>query len=225
MKPKIGITSKYDNSQGVNTISPYYAKAVEEAGGLPLILPYTRDPSLIEEYADNLDGILFSGGSNICPTHYGDKIQSNCGYIEYERDLFELYLCKTAAEKNKPLLGICRGCQLITVAYGGTLIQHKEGHDQTEDKHVTKHTVNIAENTLLYSILNTDRTEVNSFHHQTVKNTGDLSSAAFSDDGSVEAVYMPGKKFILGVQWHPERMYQFNIHAKLIFDSFISCCC
>ena len=225
MKPKIGITSKYDNSLGINTVSPFYAKAIEESGGIPFILPYTRDGALIEEYAQSLDGILFSGGANISPAHYGEKIQSNCGYVEYERDLFELSLCKAASERNMPILGICRGCQLITVAFGGTLIQHKEGHNQTNDKHVTVHNVNLTENTLLHSILNTDKTEVNSFHHQAVKNTGSLSTAALSDDGLIEAVYMPGKKFILGVQWHPERMYQFNIHSKLIFDSFLSCCC
>ncbi|MBQ4117034.1 MAG: gamma-glutamyl-gamma-aminobutyrate hydrolase family protein [Clostridia bacterium] len=225
MKPLIAITPQYDNYLGINKISPFYAKAVEESGGIPIILPYTRNDSVIEETVSRLDGIIFSGGTNIDPQKYGETAQANCGNIEFERDIFELKLCKFATDMDKSVLGICRGCQLLTVAADGTLHQHIENHDQTADKHITTHTVKILPDTPLQKILGADLTDVNSFHHQTVKALGSLKIAAQSEDGTIEAVYAPGKKFHLGIQWHPERMYSTNIHAKLIFDSFISSCC
>ena len=224
MKPKIGITPQYDNYLGNNKISPFYAKAIEESGGIPFILPYTRNQSLIEDFADSLDGILFSGGTNIDPKKYGETYDKKCGNIEFERDIFELALCKAATEKDKSILGICRGCQLITVAAEGTLYQHIDGHGQSEDKHVTSHSVSIIKDTPLYNILDADITDVNSFHHQVVKTTGKLKCAALGKDDMIEAVYMPGSKFHIGIQWHPERMYSTNIHAKLIFDAFIDSC-
>ena len=224
MKPKIGITPQYDHLMGVNKISPFYAKAVEDSGGIPFILPFTQDADITDYYTKFLDGIIFSGGTNVDPRRYGEKEQSNCGPVEHERDAFEIELCQKATEKDIPVLGICRGCQLMTVAAGGSLIQHLEEHIQNTDKHTVSHAVSITENTLLHQLLNTESIMVNSFHHQAVKNTGALKLAATDEKGVIEAVYMQGKKFHLGVQWHPERMYRFNVHAKLIFDSFISSC-
>ena len=225
MKPIIGITPQYDNYLGINKISPFYAKAVEESGGIPFIIPYTRNPDLIEETVKTLDGIIFSGGTNIDPRKYGEKVSEKCGNIEFERDIFELSLCKKATEHDKSILGICRGCQLLAVAAEGTLHQHIDNHDQSADKHVACHTVRILPETPLYNILEAETVDVNSFHHQTVKTTGNLKIAALSDNDVIEAVYMSGKKFHLGIQWHPERMYSVNIHAKMIFDKFISSCC
>jgi putative glutamine amidotransferase len=224
MKAKIGITPQYDNYLGNIKISPFYAQAVELSGGIPYIIPYTRNISLIEEIVNSLDGILFSGGTNIDPLKYGEQVEENCGNIEFERDIFELELCKYATEKDKSILGICRGCQLLTVSAGGKLNQHIDNHDQSADKHISLHPVKIVNGSLLYNVLNANNTDVNSFHHQSVKSLGALKIAAETQDGSIEAVYMPGKKFHLGVQWHPERMYSTNIHAKMIFDSFITSC-
>ena len=224
MKPKIGITSQYDNYQGSLKLSPFYADVIEASGGVPFILPYTRNLELLDSFANSLDGFVFSGGANIDPQKYGEATADNCGNIEFERDLFELSLCKKVTELNKPILGICRGCQLITVASGGTLHQHIEGHSQIEDKHITTHSVDIMQDTLLYDILKATKTDVNSFHYQTVKTTGELRVCAKDVQGSIEAVFMPGQKFHLGIQWHPERMYYTNIHAKLIFDRFIYSC-
>ena len=225
MKCKIGITPQYDNYLGNIKISPFYSQSIEQSGGIPYIIPYTRDPSLIEEIVDSLDGILFSGGTNIDPLKYGEITEKNCGNIEFERDMFELQLCKSATEKDKSILGICRGCQLITVSAGGKLYQHIDNHDQNSDKYISSHQVEIIKDSLLYEIINADKTDVNSFHHQSVKSLGALKLAAKTTNDSIEAVYMPGKKFYLGVQWHPERMYSTNIHAKMIFDAFISSCC
>lgn len=225
MKPKIGITSQYDNYEGVYKLSPFYIQAVEAAGGIPLLLPYTSTAELSDAIAQELDGFIFSGGANVDPVLYGETAQENCGSIEYERDIFELSLCKKAIELNKPVFAICRGCQLITVASGGTLVQHKDGHVQSADKHVASHSVNVTQNTLLYDILKAEYTDTNSFHHQTVKTTGDLRVCATDSMGSIEAVFMPGQKFHLGVQWHPERTYFTSRHSRLLFEAFISCCC
>ncbi len=224
MKARIGITPQYDNYLGNLKISPFYSQAIEQSGGIPFILPYTRDQKQIEEIVDSLDGVLFSGGTNISPARYGESAQENCGDIEFERDMFELALCKNATEKNKSILGICRGCQLIAVSAGGSLIQHIENHNQLQDKHISSHTVEISKDSLLFDILNTEKTDVNSFHHQAIKNTGALKACAFGLNNTVEAVYLQNQKFHLGIQWHPERMYSTNIHAKLIFDRFVSSC-
>ncbi len=224
MKPKIGITPQYDHYTGNTKISPFYAKAVENAGGIPLILPYVRNVGDIEEMTEFLDGIIFSGGTNIDPRKYGENVSEKCGKIEFERDVFELDLCRAAIKLDKPTLGICRGCQLLNVCAGGTLYQHVDSHDQSSDKHIASHTVKILKDTPLYDILKADEIDVNSFHHQIVKDTASLKCAATSNDGQVEAVFMPGKKFHIGIQWHPERMYDTNLHAKMLFDAFISAC-
>ena len=112
----------------------------------------------------------------------------------------------------------------MTVSAEGTLIQHIDGHGQSEDKYMASHEVNIIKDTPLFEILNADSIDVNSFHHQVVKHTGSLKVAAKDENDVIEAVYMPGKKFYIGIQWHPERMYSTNIHAKLIFDAFIRSC-
>ena len=225
MKPIIGITPSYDNTRGITALSPFYAKAVEDLGGIPFILPYTESADTTASILETLDGIIFSGGTNIDPYKYGESPLPECGDIEFERDNFELALCKAATEKDIPMLGICRGCQLMTVAAGGTLCQHIDSHFQQTDRHMASHSVKITADTPLYEILKAELSSVNSFHRQCVKTTGSLKSAATDENGVIEAVYMPGKKFHLGVQWHPERMYMFNQHAKLILQSFISSCC
>lgn len=224
MKPKIGITPQYDNYLGNIKLTPFYAQAIERSGGIPYILPITRDVSVIEETVEHLDGFLFSGGTNIDPLKYGEAVAENCGHIEYERDIFELTLCKLATSKNKSVLGICRGCQLIAVSAGGTLNQHIDLHVQSEDRYIASHSVEIIKDSLLYNIMKADVIDVNSFHHQSIKTLGELKLAAKDANNSIEAVYLPSQKFHLGLQWHPERMYSTNIHAKMIFDFFIRSC-
>ncbi|MBQ7968276.1 MAG: gamma-glutamyl-gamma-aminobutyrate hydrolase family protein [Clostridia bacterium] len=223
MKAKIGITPTYDNYLGSTKLTPFYAQAIERSGGVPYIIPISRDVSVIKECVDSLDGILFSGGTNIDPLKYGESVDEKCGHIEFERDIFELTLCKYATETNKSILGICRGCQLITVSAGGTLYQHIEQHSQSTDRYIPSHTVEIMKDSFLYNILKTEKIDVNSFHHQSVKTTGELKVAAKCED-VIEAVYHPSQKFHLGIQWHPERMYSTDIHAKMLFDSFIASC-
>ncbi len=224
MKPKIGITPQYNQYTGNVEISPFYAQAIEDMGGIPMILPYALNQSVTEEYANSLDGILFAGGNDINPKLYGDNISADCGKIEFERDEFEMSLCKFAEDKNLPVLGICRGCQLICVSAGGTLDQKIDGHFQPADKHMASHRIKVENPSLLYDILGAESMDVNSFHRQNINNQGKLKVCAKSESGSIEGVYNMSQKFHLGIQWHPERMYRTNAHARLIFEAFITAC-
>ncbi len=224
MKAKIGITLPYDHTLGSYKTTPFYANAVERSGGIPFFLPFTDNAEAIEKTTEYLDGIIFSGGNNVDPHLYGEETANNCGKIEHERDLFELELCRSAIKNDVCVLGICRGCQLLNVANGGSLYQHIDNHDQRDDKHVSSHTVKILKNTLLYDILKSEEISVNSFHHQAVKNICTVKQAAVSPDGYTESVFLPEQKFHIGVQWHPERMYDTSLHAKMLFDAFIAAC-
>lgn len=224
MKAKIGITVPYEHTTGNYKTTPFYANAVIRSGGIPFFLPFTDNTDTIEKNTAFLDGIIFSGGANIDPRLYNEETANNCGKIEYERDRFELKLCHSAIKNNVCVLGICRGCQLINVANGGTLYQHIDNHDQREDKHVSSHTVKILKDTPLYDILKAEEISVNSFHHQAVKNISSLQVCAESNDGHIEAICLPEQKFHIGVQWHPERMYDTSLHARRLFDAFIAAC-
>ena len=224
MKAKIGITLPYDHNSGSYKTAPFYANAVERSGGIPFYLSFTDNDSVIEKTVEYLDGIIFSGGNNIDPHLYGEQTANNCGKIEHERDLYELKLCQSAIKNDVCVLGICRGCQLINVSGGGSLYQHIDRHDQRYDKHVSSHTVKILKDTPLYDILKAEEISVNSFHHQAVKNTSGLKMCAISNDGYTESIFLPEQKFHIGVQWHPERMYDTSVHARMLFDAFISAC-
>jgi putative glutamine amidotransferase len=224
MKAKIGITLPYDHSMRNYRTAPFYAKSVVESGGIPFFLPFSNNADIIEKTIGSLDGIILSGGSNIDPNLYGEEVANNCGKIEYERDQFEMKLYQAATTNNTCVLGICRGCQLMNVSEGGNLYQHIDNHDQSADKHVSSHSVKILKDTPLYDILKADEIYVNSFHHQAVKNVSALKTAAISNDGYIESVFLPNQKFNIGVQWHPERMYDTSLHAKMLFDAFIAAC-
>ena len=224
MKPLIGITPPYDHYIGAYKITPFYAKAIEESGGIPIILPFCDDTETVNEYLNRLDGIVLSGGDNISPNLYGEKTDKKCGFIEHERDNFELMLCRNAVKTNKSILGICRGCQLLATAFGGSLYQYIENHMQTTDRHIASHSVKILPNTPLFDYFKAKSIEVNSFHRQAVKSSGEMKISAVTESNTVEAIFLPNQKFCIGVQWHPERMYSVSFHSKLLFDNFISCC-
>ena len=224
MKPLIGITPPYDHYIGAYKLTPFYAKAIEKSGGIPIILPFCDNNETVNEYLKHLDGIVLSGGDNISPDLYGEKTDKKCGYIEHERDKYELMLCLNAVKLNKPILGICRGCQLLAVAFGGSLYQHIENHIQTTDRHIASHSVKILPNTPLFNILKAKTIDVNSFHRQAVKSSGKMKISAVTENNTVEAIFLPNQRFCLGVQWHPERMYSVSFHSKLLFDAFISSC-
>lgn len=200
MRPLIIVSPSVTDDLEEIKLSRVCFRAVEAAGGLALAADYFR----ADELAERADGILLSGGGDIEPSLSGDEPdREHRGFICLERDRFELELVKRAAEKGIPILGICRGEQVIAAAFGGHIIQHIEGHGQSVTKQETSHYVNIKKNSLLYDIVKTERIPVNSFHHQAAGECPGLNVSAMSDDGWAEAV--EGRDgFVLGVQWHPE---------------------
>jgi len=204
-KPVIGVSNS-------STMKNTCTKSILLAGGIPVILPVTTDPNLMDDILDQLDGLMFSGGEDIDPSWYNEEKNEKCGKANDDRDQFELMLFKKAYDRNIPILGVCRGQQLINVAMGGTLIQDLPSQKPSEIKHgvyenslVPAHDINIEEGSLLSEILGTTKIGVNSRHHQAVdKLAPGLKITAYSPDGVPEAVDAYPIKQIMGVQFHPE---------------------
>ena len=225
MKPIIGITpsAQLDTlSHGTflrYCVSAPYVRAVETAGGVPVVLPPQRDA--VDELMSVIDGLLLSGGPDVDPARYGDNYVHPATYgIDPERDQFEIDLFDASLRRGIPVFGICRGIQLMNVALGGTLIQDvstehpgaaEVGHRQHErglEDSAVGHEMSAVESVPLPIFGNNDLA-VNSFHHQAIRDLApDLMPAAYSPDGLVEAVVMREKPEVFGVQWHPELMFE-----------------
>jgi putative glutamine amidotransferase len=193
-----------------------YLRAVEAAGGLPIVLPpmaLAAVPALLER----LDGICLSGGPDLDPEAYGAPIRHpELGPTEPTLDIFELAVAQAADESGLPLLGICRGAQALNVARGGTLHQHVEGHRQAARGTVRTHSVTVADGTRLADLTGAGLLEVNSFHHQAVDTLGTgLRVVALAVDGTVEAIEDPARELFLGVQWHAETLADRPEHGAL----------
>ncbi|AIF69891.1 hypothetical protein PAP_07505 [Palaeococcus pacificus DY20341] len=225
MKPVIGITTSYSWKKQAFFIKEAYVRMVREAGGIPVLLsPFME----VEEALDLVDGILLSGGGDIHPSFYGEGATNKIRSIEPYRDEFEIALVKEAIDNKIPLLGICRGAQLINVALGGTLYQDLASEVVNSIKHdwfakgedllprnYPIHGIKVKLDTKLFEILkpalSVESTKeatlmVNSYHHQAIKRLGEgLKSVAYAPDGVIEAIEMEGQ-FVIGVQWHAEWM-------------------
>lgn len=248
MKPIIGITvnctvnpDKLMNKglaladQTIQYVADDYVKAVERAGGSPVLIPITTDVESITPILNMLDGIIFTGGSDIDPSFYNEAPSEKLGEVKLPRDTHEINLAKKVIlETNLPYLGICRGSQLLNVACGGTLYQdlgseradvEEHSYFERSPKHVSVHTAQIKERSRLHQIVQCDVLDINSFHHQAVKDVGQgLKIVATAPDGTVEAVEMSGERFVLAVQWHPEMMSEVDTHSMNLFKHFIGVC-
>lgn len=199
-----------------------YLDAIRDAGGIGVTLAYTDDPDTITEYAENFDGFLFSGGSDIDPSYYSEDNQGSAG-IDPWRDRFEESLFRAIYKKGKPIMGICRGMQVINVFLGGSLNQDIPCHKQETARHIHEQRISLTENGVLARITEQNDITVNSFHHQSVKTLGEgLVVEAKADDGCIEGVSMPEyPSFFLGVQFHPEGYFSDDLPAKRIFRAFV----
>ena len=231
MRPVIGIFPSVDDEQ-LTRLLRSYTKSIEDAGGLPLILPYTENEEILNSYIDLCQGFVFSGGVDIAPERFGEEIHPSCGTIHKYRDQFECIGFEEVMKTGKPILGICRGCQVINVFLGGSLYQDIPSqlettlpHRQTEPKTQPSHPVLVTEGTPLYELTGKDKIEANSFHHQAIKALGEgLQVMARAEDGIIEAVFMPSHRYLRAYQWHPERLYEINKDNRAIFEDFISAC-
>ena len=234
MKPLIGLTSEYDYSQNrkSNKINYTYIDAIKRAGGIPIILPLVNEIDLIEKYLSILQGLVLTGGEDASPLLYGEEPIREVDTICFKRDKMEIELIKGAYEKNIPILGICRGIQMINIAFGGSLYQdiYKQipdalGHTSGFSIGGGYHTIEIVNNSLMYDIFNKDKIQVNSQHHQSIKDLGEnLRVNANSLDGIIEGIESTNDRFILGVQFHPEAMIDRHGEVLDIFRYFISKC-
>jgi microsomal dipeptidase-like Zn-dependent dipeptidase/gamma-glutamyl-gamma-aminobutyrate hydrolase PuuD len=204
-----------NHKEDLSCISNAYINAVIKAGGTPVLIPLTNDKKVLDEVLSRIDGLLLSGGGDIHPSFFNEELHPAVERFDLERDNYDLYLARMAAKKSIPILGICRGHQLINVAFGGSLIQDipsqvplsTVNHNQSEARETGTHVVSIRLGSTLHGIIQSDNIPVNSFHHQAVKVVAPgFEAVAFSEDGINEAIESSEGNSILGVQWHPENM-------------------
>lgn len=236
MRPIIGITPSLQTDERKIYTPTSYPNAIIEAGGTPVFFNFTRDDEMIEAYAAMVDGVLFSGGDDVDPASYGEEQLWVCGDVCPLRDAFEIKLLKVLVEKypDKPILGICRGAQVLNVAMGGTLYQDLKSqvdgcirHQQQQSSHYASHKAMVSEGSKLHAIYGSQEIMVNSFHHQAVKDIGPgLIVTARASDGVVEGFEKPDHPYFIAVQWHPERQVEGPHHPehKPLFLSFVDAC-
>ena len=224
-RPWIGITSTVDDGKVVCSVP--YVRAVRQAGGVPLIIPAQESEELQAEYLQRLDGLVLIGGGDIPPAFYGEASHPTTKEMPAVRWEWEHRLIRRWLDSEKPLLGICLGEQMTNVVTGGTMIQDIPSEVGTEVIHRSKktvhHPVTIQVDTRLHRILGVEDLVVNSSHHQAAERIGQgLIVAARSDDDVVEALETPGERWILLLQWHPERMEE--SHRAKIFGALVDAC-
>jgi putative glutamine amidotransferase len=200
-----------------------YVRAVELAGGAPVLVP-SSEPETLAAILERLDGIVFPGGPDVDPAVYGQprhrKTEVNAGL-----DAIELPAARWAVHSDVPVLGICRGQQLINVALGGSLAQHIEQHVQLASRHKLSHPVRVQSDSRLANVLGTSQLEVNSFHHQAVDRLGvGLRALAWSPDGVIEALESTEHPWLVCVQFHPEDLVDAHAPSQRLFDAFVAAC-
>ncbi len=220
MKPVIAIPCPTDG-HGNFLLNRAYIDAILRAGGVPVIMAPIRDAKRALDFAD---GILFVGGGDISPRLYGVEAYDAALLCEPSplRDGYELELARLCFERDIPTLGICRGAQVMNVALGGTLHFHIDGHTKTHLREDPHHSVSVAPDAYLCRLVG-EELYTNTCHHQAADSVGgELCVSALSEDGIIEAIEAPSRRFFVGVQWHPEREQSYA--SDVLFAAFVSAC-
>jgi putative glutamine amidotransferase len=206
-----------------------FLDAIEAAGAVPLPFPLLRDPDKLRVLYDRCDAICLPGGPDIEPRRYGEEPRDDADISsEAELDETEMLLTRWLVGEDRPTLAICRGIQVLNVALGGTLWQDvatqgvSDVDHHRSERRLLAHGVRIEQGTLLHRILGRDEVQVNSLHHQAIHRVGEgLQVSARSDDGMVEAMELPDRRFLLGVQWHPEELVGEHDWARRLFEALV----
>lgn len=242
MKPLIGLAAEtFSSGYGpepdrlVHGTLTTYLDAVLGAGGLPVIIPLAAAGPDLPALMARLDGVLLTGGGDVDPAHFGAAPHPHLGEVDRQRDQLELALARRITVDDQPVLGVCRGAQVLNVALGGTLYQDlpseypgallRHAHPVRDfPREYLAHPVRVEEETLLARVLGRPVVHVNSRHHQAVKDLAPgLAVAARAPDGVIEGVEKPGHPFALGVQWHPENL-QAQPEMRALFVKFVEAC-
>jgi putative glutamine amidotransferase len=232
-RPLIGVTT----SISVNAyperafLNSSYIRAVQQAGGTPVLLPPPLVGDARDELWNRLHGLLLTGGADIDPARFGELPHATVYDVSESRDDLEFSVVDAALGAGIPVFAICRGIQVLNVALGGTLIQDVPSeigtqvtHSQPERRHVATHRVTVNGETKMVEVLGGHELRVNSFHHQAIKKLGrGLRDVAWADDGVIEAVELPdARSLVLGVQWHPEELADHDPAAASFFRALVS---
>lgn len=238
MKPVIGVTPDFNagdrtdmgGSEPTYFLRARYIRAIEELGGIPLILPLVAGPAGRRRLLDTVDGLLLTGsGPDLPPRLYGERQRYAFPLVSERRANFELELVHQARRRDLPLLGICGGMQTVNVACGGSLFQDIPSqvrsaldHRQKAKASQVSHPVTVTPNTLLRKILDKAKVMVNSSHHQSVKTVApSLVASAMAPDGIVEAIESPAHRFLLAIQWHPEFLFERHAPHRRLFEALL----
>lgn len=241
MKPLVAVTMGSSPGDAAGrppraTLNAAYLRAIGDAGGAPVLIAPGMDHETIEGLMSTVSGLVLTGGGDIDPARYGQPAHPKAVGVSPERDEMEDVATLWALERDLPILAICRGLQFLNVALGGTLHQHLAdlpevarggiNHAQTEAgfaRYEATHNIEMKPGSCLAVLLGADRTKVNSMHHQAINQLGaGLVATAWSDDGCVEGAELPGRRFVAGVQWHPEEMATRDEPARRLFAGFVA---
>ncbi|MDY0409070.1 gamma-glutamyl-gamma-aminobutyrate hydrolase family protein [Virgibacillus soli] len=234
MKPIIGISSSMEVDESYYMVANDNVKAIMHAGGLPVMLPHFMTEADVYAIAEKLDGLYLTGGYDIDPTLFDEEPHPKLGTIIPTRDAFEMALIKEMLKQDKPILGVCRGCQILNIAAGGDMYQDIYAqidrqllqHSQKAPQGHGSHFVHVADGSLLHRLTGSQKLRVNSRHHQANRNVvAPLQVSGEANDGVIEAVESTKHHFVLGLQWHPENMMPVGDQASIkIFEGFIAAC-
>lgn len=234
VSPLIGLTLRVLHEKGLPADlarNRAYFDSLETAGGTPLGISSSLSEPRLRELFDLCDGLCLPGGPDVEPTLYGEETRSDCAVeVDSDLDRAELLLARWAIDEDKPVLAICRGAQVLNVALGGTLWQDvgtqgatEHNHSQDGSRQAVTHNIDVAIDSRLHAIAGTKLVDVNSMHHQALRELGrDLVVTARAHDGLVEAVEHPGRRFVVGLQCHPEELYLERDWARRLFADFVA---